>query len=434
MPEEKRIQKLVLLVGGGPAPGINGVISAVTIEAINNGIQVFGCRDGFKYLVQGKTENIRQLAMDDVKRVALRGGSFLGTSRTNPTKSAEDMARVLKVFHDMGIDALVTIGGDDTAYSGSEVYRGAKGSIRVAHVPKTIDNDLPLPGNTPTFGFETARQIGVQVVRNLAEDARTTSRWYLIVSMGRAAGHLALGIGKAAAATLTIIPEEFRRRQVTMDELCDLILGAIIKRASNRSYYGVVMLAEGLIAAVGEKALAAAMESGGALGRYGKVARDPHGHLRLGEIEFGRMIKDFLSERLENLGMKTTLITKDLGYELRCADPIPFDAEYTRDLGYGAVKFLHSEASTRFGAIISFVEGRMVPLPFDEMINPETRRMKTRRVDVEGEGYECARRYMIRLDKDDFDDPARLACLAAAANLSPEQFRTRFGYVVANDP
>jgi len=434
MSDNKRINKLALLVGGGPAPGINGVISAVTIEAINNGIQVFGCRDGFKYLVQGKTDYVRRLVMDDVKRVHLRGGSVLGTSRTNPTKSPEDMGNVLKVFRDMGVDALVTIGGDDTAYSGSEVYRGAKGTIRVAHVPKTIDNDLPLPGNTPTFGFETAREIGVHIVRNLAEDARTTSRWYLIVSMGRAAGHLALGIGKAAAATLTIIPEEFRGRQVTMDELCDLILGAIIKRASNQSFYGVVMLAEGLIAAVGEEALAAAMESGGAVGRYGKVARDPHGHLRLGEIEFGRMIKDFLSERLQKIDIKTTLITKDLGYELRCADPIPFDAEYTRDLGYGAVKFLHSEASTRFGAIISFVEGRMVPLPFDEMINPETRRMRTRKVDVDGEGYECARRYMIRLDKEDFAKPERLERLAKAANLSPEEFRSRFGYVVAHDP
>jgi ATP-dependent phosphofructokinase / diphosphate-dependent phosphofructokinase len=429
----KRINKLGLLVGGGPAPGINGVISAVTIEAINNGIQVFGCRDGFKYLVQGKTDYVRQLSMDDVKRLHLRGGSDLGTSRTNPTKSPEDMARVLSVFRELGLDALVTIGGDDTAYSGSEVYRGAKGTIRVAHVPKTIDNDLPLPGNTPTFGFETARQIGVHIVRNLAEDARTTSRWYLIVSMGRAAGHLALGIGKAAAATLTIIPEEFRGRQVTLDEVCDLILGAIVKRASNGSFYGVAMLAEGLIGAVGEKALAATMDSV-APGRYGKVTRDPHGHLRLGEIEFGRMIKDFLSERLEKLGMKTSLITKDLGYELRCADPIPFDAEYTRDLGYGAVKFLHSEAATRFGAIISFVEGRMVPLPFDEMINPETRRMKTRKVDVDGEGYECARRYMLRLEKQDFADPERLERLATAANMSAEQFRSRFAYVVANDP
>ena len=143
-------------------------------------------------------------------RLHLRGGSILGTSRTNPAKIEADMARVLDVFRQLGVTALVTIGGDDTAFSASQVYQRAGGAIRVAHVPKTIDNDLPLPGSTPTFGFETARHFGVLIVRNLAEDARTTARWYLIVSMGRAAGHLALGIGKAAAATLTIIPEEFR--------------------------------------------------------------------------------------------------------------------------------------------------------------------------------------------------------------------------------
>jgi 6-phosphofructokinase len=427
------IQRLALLVGGGPAPGINGVISAVTIEALNHGVPVIGFRNGFEGLVRGSAEHVRKLTMDDVTRMHNRGGSLLGTSRTNPTKSPQDMANVLKMLRDLEVDALVTIGGDDTAYSGSRVHAEAEGKIRVAHVPKTIDNDLPLPGSTPTFGFETARHLGVQVVRNLAEDARTTSRWYLIVSMGRAAGHLALGIGKAAAATLTIIPEEFRGRQVTLDELCDIIIGAFLKRSAHGSHYGVVVLAEGLIGAVGEKALVEAVDSG-QIGKYGKVDRDPHGHLRLGEIEFGRMIKDFCIERMQDLSLQTRFITKDLGYELRCADPIPFDAEYTRDLGYGAVKFLRSEASNRFGAIISFVEGRMIPLPFNEMINPETKRMKTRKVDVDGEGYECARRYMIRLERRDFQDPERLKKIAAASGMSPDQFRERFEYVVAHDP
>jgi 6-phosphofructokinase 1 len=434
MSSGKTIARLALLVGGGPAPGINGVISAVTIEAINNGIDVYGVRDGFKYLVQGRTDHVRKLTIDDVKSFALRGGSMLGTARTNPTKAPGDMQQLLKVFReDLKIDALATIGGDDTAYSASEVYRQAGGSIRVAHVPKTIDNDLPLPGSTPTFGFETARQLGVYIVRNLAEDARTTSRWYLIVSMGRAAGHLALGIGKASAATLTIIPEEFRGRQVTLEELCDIILGAIIKRASRGSQYGVAVLAEGLIGAIGEKALAAEMERG-QLGRYGTVSHDEHGHLRLGEIEFGRMVKDRLAERLAELGLKTTLIDKDLGYELRSADPIPFDAEYTRDLGYGAVKFLRSEQADHFGAIISFVEGRMDPLPFDVMLNPATGRMKARKVDVNGEGYECARRYMLRLEPRDFDDPVRLTRLAEAAGMPPEKFRERFRYLIEHEP
>jgi 6-phosphofructokinase len=428
-----RIGKMALLVGGGPAPGINGVIAAATIEAINHGVEVFGVPDGFKHLVKGNAAMLRRLSIDDVKTIHTRGGSILGTSRTNPTRAAEDMQNVLGVFNGLQIDALVTIGGDDTAYSASEVYRVADGKLRVAHVPKTIDNDLPLPGSTPTFGFETARQLGVRLVRNLAEDARTTSRWYLVVSMGRAAGHLALGIGKAAAATLTIIPEEFRGRQVTLDELCDIILGSIIKRSCNNTHYGVVVLAEGLIGAIGEEGLLAAMESAGVLGRYGTVVRDPHGHLRLGEIEFGRMFKDRLTALMENLVLKVTVIDKDLGYELRCADPNPFDAEYTRDLGYAAVKFIRSNAAEIYGAIISFVEGRMQPLPFQDMLNPQTKRMKTRKVDVDGEGYECARRYMFRLDKRDFADERQLEKLAAAVGLSGEQFRKRFGYLVEKD-
>jgi 6-phosphofructokinase 1 len=421
--------KLALLVGGGPAPGINGVISSATIEAINHGMEVIGVQDGFHWLVRNDTSHCRGLTIDDVKRIQLRGGSVLGTSRTNPTKSAEDMRGVLDALGRLGVTGLVTIGGDDTAFSASQVYRQARGAIGVAHVPKTIDNDLPLPDSAPTFGFETARHVGVAIVRNLAEDARTTSRWYLIISMGRASGHLALGIGKAAAATLTIIPEEFRGRPLTLDELCDILLGAIIKRRARHQHYGVAVIAEGLIEAIGERGLLAAMDAG-QLGRYGQLARDPHGHLRLGEIEFGRMVKDRLSGRLDELGLQVSLIDKDLGYELRCADPIPFDAEYTRDLGYGAVKFLRSEAAASSGAIISLVGGRMRLLLFDEMINPQTGRMRPRKVNVDGESFECARRYMIRLERADFEEPEQLARLAGAAGVSPERFRERFEYLV----
>src|ERR1043166_4290349 len=260
--------KLGILVGGGPAPGINGVIAAATIEGINQGFEIIGFRDGFKWLAGGDPQHYPKLTIDDVKRIHLRGGSILGTARTNPAKSDTSMHNVLDVLQKLGVSTLVTIGGDDTAFSASHVYRKAAGAIRVAHVPKTIDNDLPLPGSTPTFGFETARHHGVYILRNLAEDARTTSRWYIIISMGRAAGHLALGIGKAAATTLIIIPEEFRGRQVTVDEVCDILLGSIVKRRSANPQYGVAVLAEGLIESVGEKGLEA-MINEGQLGRYG---------------------------------------------------------------------------------------------------------------------------------------------------------------------
>lgn len=473
------IRRLALVVGGGPAPGINGVISAVTIEASNRGIEVFGIEDGYKWivkpdtvdtivrtvsesapdellkkLVKGNANHIRYLRVQDVADQYNRGGSILGTSRTNPTKKKEDMDRVLRVFKTMRFDALVSIGGDDTAYSASQVYQHFKSAgdyIRVAHVPKTIDNDLPLPGSTPTFGFETARHYGVSTVRNLAEDARTTSRWYIVVCMGRAAGHLALGIGKSAAATATIIPEEFglnpqgKPNKITFKRLCDVVLGSIIKRLANNKAYGVLVLAEGLIESVKDE-LPVILERTN--GKYGTYKVDDFGNLSMGEIAFGELIRDLLTERLSAdpkrgrplhdllglkvtpLGYNVTFIAKDLGYELRCADPTPFDAEYTRDLGYSAVKFLLSEDAAQFGAVIGFIQGSMKPMKFEDMLDPETKKMKTRLVNVKGEGFEVARRYMIRLERRDFDNPEMLARLAAVARMEPQQFRDEFGYLI----
>ncbi len=425
---DKKTGKLGIIVGGGPAPGINGVISAATIEAINQGMDVVGFYDGFKWLAEGDADHNKRLNIDDVSQIHLRGGSILGTARKNPTKDDRDMQNVLDVLRLLKVSALVTIGGDDTAFTAMQVYKRAGGALRVAHVPKTIDNDVPLPGSTPTFGFETARHYGTLLLRNLAEDAKTTSRWYVIVSMGRAAGHLALGIGKAGAATLTVIPEEFHGKKLSLDLLCDVIIGAIVKRKSQGRHYGVVVLAEGLIEAIGDDELVRVF--GDKLARYGQLKRDDHNHLRLGEIEFGRMIKDLLAEQLDQLKVKTTFIAKDLGYELRCADPIPFDAEYTRDLGYGAVKFLRSPEAEQFAAIISMDQGNMRPLRFEELINPDTGRLRNRNVDVRGETFECACRYMIRLERSDFDDPLQLAQLASEVGMTPDQFKDRFGHVV----
>jgi 6-phosphofructokinase 1 len=422
-----RSQRLAILVGGGPAPGINGVISSVTLEALDQGFEVIGFIDGFKNLVTGTTTSgFRTLDTQAVKGLHLKGGSFLGTSRTNPTKSEEHMQNVLKVLAHHKVGYLVTIGGDDTAFSGSQVYARAGGNIRVAHVPKTIDNDLPLDSSMPTFGFETARQVGVGIVKNLAEDAHTTSRWYIIVSMGRAAGHLALGIGKASGATVTIIPEEFGKRKIKLDELADIVIGSIFKRLAGGDHDGVAILAEGLIEIIDEEQLDQAV----ATGKYGVITKDPHGHKRLGEIDFGRLTRDWTQTRLKEFGIDLTMVDKEIGYELRCADPIPFDAEYTRDLGYGAVKFLLSDESVKYGALISIVGGRLRPMPFQDVLDPVTKRMTTRIVDIKGEGYECAVNYMTRLEKIDFTDADRLARVAAAANLSSEKFKSRFGYLV----
>jgi 6-phosphofructokinase 1 len=420
--------KLGIVVGGGPAPGINGVISSVTIEAINRNLEVVGIRNGFKHLADGDYAQVRGLTIPDVAPYYQRGGSLLGTSRTNPAKDPAHIAAVLAGLDHLGIKYLVTIGGDDTAYSGSQVYAHAKGAIKVAHVPKTIDNDLPLPPGIPTFGFETARHYGVQVARNLHEDAKTTTRWYIVIGMGRAAGHLALGIGKASAATITLIAEELKGKEVSLELICDTIIGSMIKRKAQGKGYGVAVLAEGLMELIGEKKLREIMEKNP--GKFGNIELDAFGHLRLGEIEFGRMIRTMIAARLKDLGLKFDMVDKDLGYELRCADPIPFDAEYTRNLGYGAVKFLLSPAADANGVVVTFVGGSMVPRPFPEMIDPVTKKMRTRLVDTGDETYEVARRYMIRLEQSDFDDADRLARLAAVVKKSPAEFRTRFEYVV----
>ena len=165
-----------MLVGGGPAPGINSVISAVTIRSILGGSDVLGFTDGFKWLMEGSTEHVHPLTIEEVSRIHFRGGSHLGTSRANPTKKPEHLDRVLSTLASLGVTRLVTIGGDDTAFSALKLEARSQGRMQVVHVPKTIDNDLDLPHGIPTFGFQTARHYGVEILKNLMVDARTTSR------------------------------------------------------------------------------------------------------------------------------------------------------------------------------------------------------------------------------------------------------------------
>ena len=209
---------LAILVGGGPAPGINSVIGAATIRAELEGIDVIGIRDGFEWMMQGDIDHVIPLSIDAVSRIHFRGGSYLGIARANPTQDRELLENAVNSLLRLNVSQLITIGGDDTAFSAMKLEQHAAGRIRVVHVPKTIDNDLDLPPHIDTFGFQTARHYGVEIVKNLMVDAKTTSRWYFVVAMGRKAGHLALGIGKAAGATLTLIPEEFPHADPAQDD------------------------------------------------------------------------------------------------------------------------------------------------------------------------------------------------------------------------
>ena len=318
-------KRLAVLVGGGPAPGINSVISAATIRGALEGVEVLGIRDGFEWIMHGDVDHVRPLTIDEVSRIHFRGGSHIGISRANPTLDPQHLENTVISLLRLNVTMLITIGGDDTAYSAMKLEEKAGGRIRVVHVPKTIDNDLDLPPHVDTFGFQTARHLGVEIVKNLMVDAETTSRWYFVVAMGRKAGHLALGIGKAAGATLTIIPEEFSSQHITLDQMADILVGSIVKRLAYGRPDGVAVLAEGLVEHLDEKELE----------RYvPELERDEHDHIRIAEVEFGPIIKARVTERLKELGIRTTIVSKNIGYELRCNDPIPFDMEYTRDLGY----------------------------------------------------------------------------------------------------
>jgi 6-phosphofructokinase 1 len=251
-------------------------------------------------------------------------------------------------------------------------------------------------------------------------DAHTTSRWYFIVTMGRKAGHLALGIGKAAGATLTLIPEEFPPA-VPFTTVVDTLVAAVVKRMAQGQRHGVAVIAEGVVERVNPADLDALHE----------VERDAHGNLRIAEVEVGEILKRAVQERLRSFGLKVTVVAKNIGYELRCADPIPYDMEYARDLGYCAAKYLLSGGSA---VMISMQGGRFVPIPFTRMLDPATGRTRIRLVDIHTTRYAIARRYMIRLRRDDFDDPHELARFAAVARLSLDEFRAQFEYLVRDEP
>jgi 6-phosphofructokinase 1 len=414
-------KKVAILVGGGPAPGINAVIGAATIRASLSGYDVVGILDGFQWIMKGEIDHVRHLTLEDVSRIHFRGGSFIGIARANPTKGEHLLENTIVSLLRLEVDKLITIGGDDTAFSASQIERQSKGRLRVVHVPKTIDNDLDLPLAADTFGFQTARHIGVQLIENLMVDAKTTSRWYFIIAMGRKAGHLAVGIGKAAGATMTLIPEEFPEGHVPLKTVVDILVGAITKRLASGRPDGVAVIAEGLV----ER-----MEEADLEGLAG-VERDSHGHLRIAEVAFGDILKERVQKRLAEFKVKATIVAKNIGYELRCADPIPYDMEYARDLGYCAAKYLLEGGNA---ALVAMVHSTFRALPFDSMMDRNTGRMRVRMVDIKSDRYMIARRYMIRLRKDDFDDSSELAKFASVLGISIEEFQEQFAYLVQNDP
>lgn len=406
---------IAIVCGGGPAPGINSVISGIVNEATRHGWDVLGIYDGFSRLARGEKNYVR-LEPKDISRIHLTGGCILKMSRFNPTKKESDLRTVVETLTELGVTHLVTIGGDDTAYSSaavSEFARKMGRTINVVHVPKTIDNDLPLPEGVPTFGFETARAFATTEIENLMEDARTTNnRWYFTIAMGRTAGHLALGMGRSAGAALTVIPEEFPEDKIPLQQIVDIITGSVVKRYLTGRNYGVAVIAEGVIEKIAPEDFK----------KLGTVVTDEHGHIRYSELDFGEILKQAVLAEVKKLNIKISVIDKEIGYELRCTAPIAYDIDYARSLGYSAVKFLMSGDS---GALITIQDNNAVPMRFEDIKDPATGKTKVRKVNIESIQYRIARGLMMRLEKEDLDDPG----LANAYRMEPAEFKERYAYL-----
>lgn len=424
MVAEATSNRIGILVGGGPAPGINGVIYAATMAASKNNREIIGIYDGFKHLMIGEVNGI-PLKPETVAYIHQEGGSILHTARSNPTKSTEALQNCVSALLDAGITSLVSIGGDDTAFSASRVARFAQETMGVrlcsVHVPKTIDNDLPLPEDIPTFGYETARALGTQLAMNLKRDAATVQQWFLVMTMGRKAGHLALGIGKSAVATVTLIPEEWSEGEIRLQEVVDILATSILVRMLGGKRYGVAILAEGILENLAHEDLEA----------LDNVERDEHGHIRLAEVNFLDILKRNLDCELQQLGIQMRLVKHVLGYELRCAPPNAFDVEYTRTLGEAAIDFLLQGGTN---AIITLQHNQIVPIPYCEMIDPETGRTEVRMVDTGSYRYQSSYKMMARLKPEHAGDELLFEQLAALTNLTGQGFKERFGYMAGAAP
>jgi len=403
---------LAILVGGGPAPGINGVIASAALEGFKCDLRAIGIYDGYRDLAAGSPPKTVELTFDNVSRIHTSGGSILRTSRTNPAKDEATLERCVTSLDALGIRYLVCIGGDDTTYGAARIAERTNGRIGIATVPKTIDNDLPLPDDAPTFGYETARSVGAGIVETLMEDARTTTRWYIVICMGRKSGSLTLGMCKAAGATVAVLPEEFPEK-TSLASVVDTIVGSIVKQRSLGREYGVAVVAEGIAERVGDDVVSS----------IGNLGRDSFGHVPLAEIPLGTVLRDAVRKRLSEIGVNSVVHTKDIGYELRCAKPVPFDVDYTRTLGFGAVRYLVGGGS---GALIALSGGRVQPIKLEDLLDPATGRIRTRQVDTSSELYRVARDFMVRLEPQDFSNPERLEELAAQTNLKPAEFRDQF--------
>ncbi|HMT72650.1 MAG TPA: 6-phosphofructokinase [Chitinophagaceae bacterium] len=382
---------VLILAGGGPAPGINTVISSVAKVFLRDGYKVIGLHDGYKNLF---TENPATIDIDFEMADLFfsMGGSAIRMSRYKPA----DLEFKPDFFIKNNVKLLVTIGGDDTASTANRISKflvERKIPIQNIHVPKTIDNDLPLPEGQPTFGYQSAKQEGVRIGRTIYEDARTSANWFVVSAMGREAGHLAFGIGAACHYPMIIIPEMFNKTKVSLDKITKLIISSIIKRRVLGIPYGCAIVSEGVFHFMSDEDI----ESSGIQFTY-----DEHGHPELGTVSKAHIYNMLLQIKLKQLGINIKSRPVEMGYELRCIAPTAYDLMYCSFLGIGVKKLFDQGLS---GCVVtSDPSGDIYPL-FLKDVEDANGKVKTRMVSMNSQKakmvFEDSLQYLCPEDMDE---------------------------------
>jgi len=327
-------EAIVILAGGGPAPGINTVISTIAKVFLKGGYRVIGMHEGYKTIFTANPRT-QEFDFELADKIMNQGGSALIMSRHKP----KDDEFNTDFFVKNNVKLLVTIGGDDTASTANRISKYLhehQVEIQNIHVPKTIDNDLPLPEGQPTFGYQSAKEEGVRIASTIYEDARTSGNWFIISAMGREAGHLAFGIGGACHLPMIIIPEMFNKTHISFDKITRMVISSIIKRKILGINYGVAIISEGVFHFMTDEEIKSTDIS---------FTYDDHGHPELGNVSKAHIFNLLLQRKLKELNISIKSRPEELGYELRCVRPSAFDLMYCSLLGLG-VKILFDQGKT----------------------------------------------------------------------------------------
>ena len=386
--ENNNLPSIAILCGGGPAPGINTVVCTITKTFIKKGFRVIWLHGGYSGLFSADGQiRMEDLNFDKADMLFNRGGSYLRMSRFKPSKEDFEKRFNLNFFTENNVKLLVTVGGDDTASTANRISKflvEKQYNIANIHVPKTIDNDLPLPEGIPTFGYQSAKACGAELGRTVYEDARTSENWFIVTAMGRTAGHLAFGIGASCHFPMIIIPEMFYRTQASTDKIVNLIISAMIKRKIRGIAYGAVMISEGVFELFKDEDL---KNSGIAF------TFDDHGHAELGKVSKSHIINELVEAKLKSMGISIKSRPVEVGYEVRCISPKSYDLEYCSILGMGVYELFQKNLS---GCMVCRDgNGKIIPLFLQDLQDPKTGKIPPRLVNMKSHEVQFYTRHIM---------------------------------------